>query len=65
MHTYKLTSKEKVLSSQKWISDGLADLQRPCWCTKVVHQYGISIQSSIKLREMSWQITQKWRTTET
>ena len=28
-------------------SDDLADLQRPCWCAKVVHQHGVSIQSSI------------------
>ena len=38
---------------------------RPCWCTKVVHQHGVSIQSSINLRETFWQITQKRRITET
>ena len=38
---------------------------RPCWCTKVVHQHGVSIQSSINLRETFWEITQKRRITET
>ena len=37
----------------------------PWWCTKVVHQHGVSIQSSINLRETFWQITQKRRITET
>ena len=38
---------------------------RPCWCTKVVHQHGVSIQSSINLRETFWQLTQKRLITET
>ena len=46
-------------------SDDLADLQRPCWCAKVVHQHGVSIQSSINFRETFWQIIQKRRTKET
>ena len=33
------------------------DFRSPCWCTKVVHQHGDSIQSSIKLRETFRQIT--------
>ena len=37
----------------------------PYWCTKTVHQYGISIQSSTKLCEMFWQITQKMWATKT
>lgn len=44
-YAYKLTSEEKALPLQKWISDVLADFQLPCWCTKVVHQYGVSIYS--------------------
>ena len=36
-----------------------------CWCTKVVHQHGFSIQSSINLRETFCRITQKQRITET
>ena len=31
----------------------------PDWCTSDVHQYGVSIQSSVKLRETFGQITQK------
>ena len=27
---------------------------RPYWCTKTVHQYGVSIQSSTKVRETFW-----------
>ena len=32
------------------------DFRSPYWCTKVVHQHGDSIQSSIKLRETFWQM---------
>ena len=33
------------------------------WCTKTVHKYGVSIQSSTKVRETFRQITQKlWAT---
>ena len=35
------------------------DFRRPYWCTMTVHQYGVSIHSSIKVREMFRQITQK------
>ena len=36
---------------------------RPYWCTKRVHQYGVSIENSTKVREMFRQITQKlWAT---
>ena len=35
------------------------------WCTKTLHQYGVSIQSSTKVRETFWQITQKLLTTKT
>ena len=31
-HIYELTSKEKALSSQKYTSDNLTDLQLACWC---------------------------------
>ena len=41
------------------------DFRRPYWCTKTVHQYGVSIQSSTKEREMFWQITQKLWATKT
>ena len=56
---------ESVFSTRVNILDDLADLQRPCWCTKVAQQYGVSIQSSIKLRETFWPITQKRRTIKT
>ena len=35
------------------------DFRRPYWCTMTVHQYGVSIHSSMKVREMFRQITQK------
>ena len=35
------------------------------WCTKTVHQYGVSIQSSTKVRETFRQITQKLWATKT
>ena len=35
------------------------DFWQPYWWTKMVHQYGISIQSSTKVRETFRQITQK------
>ena len=35
------------------------DFRQPYWWTKMVHQYGICIQSSTKVRETFWQITQK------
>ena len=37
----------------------------PYWCTKTVHQYGISIQSSTKVHETFRQITQKLWATKT
>ena len=41
------------------------DFRRPYWCTKTVHQYGVSIQSSTKVRETFRQITQKLWATKT
>ena len=38
---------------------------RPYWCTKTVHQYGVSIQNSTKVRETFRQITQKLWATKT
>ena len=35
------------------------DFRRPYWCTMTVPQYGVSIHSSIKVREMFRQVTQK------
>ena len=54
-------AKKKVLSSQKRIPDVFVDFRPPYY----VHQYGVSIQSSIKLCETIRQITQKWCTTQT
>ena len=41
------------------------DFRQPYWWTKMVHQYGICIQSSTKVRETFWQITQKLWATKT
>ena len=41
------------------------DFRRRYWCTKTVHQYGVSTQSSTKVRETFRQKTQKRRTTKT
>ena len=41
------------------------DFQQPYWCTITVHQYGVSIQSSTKVRERFRQITQKLGATKT
>ena len=35
------------------------------WCTETVHQYGVSIQSSTKVREKFRQIAQKLWATKT
>ena len=35
------------------------------WCIKTVHQYGVSIQSSTKVRETVRKITQKLWSTKT
>ena len=48
MNIYELTSEEKALSSQTVISDGLADLQWPCWCIIVVHQHKIVLVANIE-----------------
>ena len=49
------------LHSQK--KRGFRNFQRPYWWTKIVRQYGISIQSSTKVNEMFRQITLKlWAT---
>ena len=37
----------------------LIDFREPYWCTKMAHQYGVSMQSSTKVRQMFQQITQK------
>ena len=41
------------------------NFRQPYWCTKMVHQYGVSIKSSTKVREMFRQITQKMWATKT
>ena len=41
------------------------DFRRPYWCTKTVHQYSVSIQSSTKVCETFRQITQKLWATKT
>ena len=43
----------------------LVDFRRPYWRTVSVHQCGVSIQSSTKVRETFRQITQKLWTTKT
>ena len=39
--------------------------RQPHWCTKTVHQYGVSIQISTKVRETFRKITQKLWSTKT
>ena len=41
------------------------DFRRPYWCTKTVHHYGVSIQSSTQVHETFRQITQKLWATKT
>ena len=41
------------------------DFRRPYWYTKTVHQYGVSIKSSTKVRETFRRITQKLWATKT
>ena len=43
----------------------IVDFRRPCWWTKTVYQYGVSIQSSTKVHETFRQITQKLWATKT
>ena len=60
MHTYTTSqAKRKHFYRKSGFQMFFVDFRSPCWCTKVVHQHGDSIQSSIKLRETFWQITQK------
>ena len=49
----------------KWTPDVFVDFRLAYWCTKTVHQYGVSIQSSTKVRETFWQITLKLWATKT
>ena len=44
-------SEKIALLSQKSIKYVFVDFRPPYWCTSDVHQYGVSIQSSIKLCE--------------
>ena len=55
--------KERAFT-EKMNSD-FVDFRRPYWCTKTVHQYGVSIDSSTKVRETFRQIIQKLWATKT
>ena len=60
MHTYiSSRAKRKRFYRKSGFQIFFVDFRSPCWYTKAVHQHGDSIQSSIKLRETSQQITQK------
>ena len=66
MRTYASSRvKRKSFYWKKWSPDVFVDFRRPYLCTKTVHKYGVSIQSSKMVREMSRQITQKLWTTWT
>ena len=41
------------------------DFRRPHWRTKTVHQYGVSIQRSTRVRESFREITEKLSATKT
>ena len=48
---------------EKWTPDVFVDFRPPYSCTKTVHQYGVYIQSSTKVRETFRQLTRKvWAT---
>ena len=64
MRTYA-SSRVKRKSFYRNIPPVFVDFRRPYWHTKTVHQYGVSIQSSTKVRETVRQITQKLRATKT
>ena len=60
MHTYTSSrAKRKRFYRKSGFHMFFVDFRSPYWCTKVVHQHGDSIQSSIKLRETFRQITQR------
>ena len=66
MRTYASSRvKRKSFCRKKWSPDVFIDSRRPYLYTKTVHKYGVSIQSSKMVREMSRQITQKLWTTWT
>ena len=66
MRTYTSSRvKRKSFYTEKWTPDVFVVFRRPYWCTKTVHQYGVSIQSSTKVRETFRQITQKLWATKT
>ena len=64
MRTYA-SARVKRKSFYRNIPHVFVDFRRPYWHPKTVHQYGVSIQSSTKLRETFRQITQKLRATKT
>ena len=60
MRTYTSSrAKRKRFYRKSGFQMFFVDFWPPCWCTKVVHQHGDSMQSSIKLRETFRQIIQK------
>ena len=64
MRTYA-SSRVKRKSFYRKNPEVIVDFRWPYWCTKTVHQYGVSIQSSTKVRDTFRQITQKLWATET
>ena len=66
MRTYaSFRVKRKSLSKKKWTPDVFVDFWWLYWCTKIVHQNGVSIQSYTKVRETFRQIKQKLWPTKT
>ena len=66
MRTYASSRvKRKSFYRKSELQMFLLTVRRPYWCTKTVHQYGVSIQSSTKVRETFRQITQKLWATKT
>ena len=57
MRTYPSSGmKRKSFYRKKELQIFLLISGRPYWCTKTVHQYGVSIKSSSKVRATFWQI---------
>ena len=66
MRTYASSRvKRKSSYRKRELQMFFVDFRQPYWCTKTVHQYGVSIQSSTKMREKFRQITQKLWSTKT
>ena len=65
MCTYASSQVKRKSFYRKKSPDVFVYFRRPYWCTKTVHQYGVSKQSSTKMRETFRQITQKLWATKT